>query len=309
MQIPHNFILQARTNFGEAGVDWVNKLPNYISRCQRVWRLIDLHPAEKLSINMVYYARSKIFGDVVLKLQGPHAERRTEIAALQLLAGHEVCRLHAVDQEISALLLERILPGSNLRALKDKNEQLKIGAELVAQLPVQPEGSHDFPTYCQWINNATEIILPQFKPDQRLFTVMMRSEELFNDISPPASSQFLLHGDLHHDNILRSDQHGWKVIDPHGVIGPRFMESARFIQNHIMEENNGLRFEKLNETVSFFAWRLARSKHLIGSAVFILHALSTCWDVEMNFPPEQVATRIDECEILLKYLNNLKDWE
>jgi len=307
MQIPHNFIHNASNNFGEAGVDWVNKLPNYVSRCQRAWRLADLHPAENLSINLIYYAQSKTFGDVVLKLQGPHAERQTEIAALQLLAGPNVCKLHAVDQEISALLLERILPGGNLRALKDKEEQLEIGAELVAQLPVQIDGTHGLPTYRHWISNAIEIILPKFNPDQRLTRLMKRADKIFSEICPPGSPQYLLHGDLHHDNILQSDQHGWKIIDPHGVIGPPFMESARFIQNHIMGKNNGLQFEKLNDIVSFFASRLGQPRKLIGSAVFILHALSTCWDVEMNYPQDQVASRIDECEAILRYLNDLKD--
>ena len=74
-----------------------------------------------------------------------------------------------------------------------------------------------------------------------------------------------------------------------------------------MGDNNDLRFEYLDETVSFFAWRLAQPKQLIASSLFILHVLSTSWDVEMNYPQDQVATRIDECEALLVYLNDLND--
>jgi streptomycin 6-kinase len=307
MLIPPDFIHNATTYFGETGLEWIDNLPNHISRCQRAWQLTDLRPVENLSINLIYYAQSGIYGDVVLKLQGPHAERQTELSALQLFEGSRICKLLVVDQEIAALLLERILPGSSLRALRDKNKQLEIGAELVAHLPVQLEGTHVLPTYRQWINNAIEIILPRYKPDQRLFALIKKTDTLFNQISPVTSPQFLLHGDLHHDNILRSDQHGWKIIDPHGVIALPFMESARFIQNHIMGDNNHLRFEYLDDTVSFFAWRLAQPKQLISSALFILHVLSTCWDVEMNYPQDQVATRIDECEALLEYLHNLND--
>lgn len=307
MQIPSKFINNTHTNFGEAGVDWVNKLPNYITRCQREWQLTELHLAENLSINLIYYAQSRIYGNVVLKLQGPHAERQTEIAALQLFDGGKVCKLHALDQEIAALLLERIIPGGNLRALKEKNQQLEIGSELVAQLPVQLSETQELPHYHQWFDNAIESILPRFKPDQRLFTLMKLAENLFEKICPPGSPQYLLHGDLHHDNILRSDQHGWKVIDPHGVIGLPFMESARFIQNHIVGTDNNLLFENLDGTVSFFARRLAQPKQLIGGAVFILHVLSTCWDVEMNYPPTQVATRINECETIYEYLIELNN--
>ena len=63
-------------------------------------------------------------------------------SALQLFEGRiRYANYTHVDQEIAALLLERILPGGNLRALKDKSEQLEIGAELVAQLPFSSTGN------------------------------------------------------------------------------------------------------------------------------------------------------------------------
>ena len=114
MQIPDYFLRQAGRHFG---ADWISKLPNYLERCQAQWHLTDIHPAENLSINLVCYAQSEIYGDVVLKLEGPHAERYTEIIALQLFEGQHTCQLLAVDRDIDALLLERITPGSSLRTL------------------------------------------------------------------------------------------------------------------------------------------------------------------------------------------------
>ena len=29
----------------------------------------------------------------------------------------------------------------------------------------------------------------------------------------------MLHGDLHHDNVLTADREPWLAIDPHGVLG------------------------------------------------------------------------------------------
>jgi streptomycin 6-kinase len=307
MQIPDKFIQEVSINFGEAGVDWVQHLPGYVCHCQEIWDLTQLRAVENLSINLVCSAQSGIYGDVVLKLQSPHAECQTEVVALQLFEGRNVCKLHAVDQDIAALLLERILPGNNLRALPDRSAQVEIGEELVAQLPVRANRTDGLPTYQEWINNALEIILPQFEPDQRFFGLMKTSEELINDICPPGSPQYLLHGDLHHDNILQSHGQGWKVIDPHGVFGLPFMESARFIQNHILGENHDLLFDDLDEIISFFARRLEQSKRLIASALFVLHVLSTSWDVEMNHTQDQIANRIDECELLLEYLNGSID--
>jgi streptomycin 6-kinase len=302
MQIPDYFIRKAGRHFGG---DWISNLPKYLDRCQEKWHLTNMHPVGNLSINLVCYAQSDIYGDVVLKLEGPHSERYTEIIALQLFGGRHACQLLAVDREIAALLLERVSPGSHLRTLPDKRKQLEIGADLISNLPIPVDQTHRLPTYRQWINNATDTILPAYQPNPRLRSLMSITEGLFNEICPPGSPQYLLHGDLHHDNILQSNHAGWKIIDPQGVIGVPFMESARFIQNHIVGGNRDLFFEDLDETVAFFARRLHQPKRLIGSAVFILHVLDTCWDLEMNYEQEWIANQINECEFLLEYLNDL----
>lgn len=306
MEIPQKFVEKSGRDFGRAGLQWVNDLPGYISFCKEKWHLAQIQPVKNASINFICYAQSRTYGEVVFKLQAPHSERKTELAALQLFAGHKVCNLLDFNEEMAALLLERILPGINLRSIRDKREQLEIGAELVSQLPVQVDKKHGFPTYQSWIRNALENILPKFEIDQRLIKLTKTAEDICGEICPPISRNWLLHGDLHHDNILQSHQEGWKVIDPHGVVGPPFMESARFIQNHNQGENGDLYFDDLDATVTYFARKLAQPRLLISSALFILHTLSTCWDVEMNFPPKQISTRINECEILLKYVKSLR---
>jgi streptomycin 6-kinase len=46
---------------------------------------------------------------------------------------------------------------------------------------------------------------------------------------------FLLHEDLHHENILFQESGDWIAIDPKGVVGPKVMEFGRFIHNFLVE--------------------------------------------------------------------------
>jgi streptomycin 6-kinase len=41
----------------------------------------------------------------------------------------------------------------------------------------------------------------------------------------------VMHGDLHHDNVLDGEDRGWLVIDPKGVIGERGFEYANLFRN------------------------------------------------------------------------------
>ena len=41
----------------------------------------------------------------------------------------------------------------------------------------------------------------------------------------------VMHGDLHHDNLLDGEDRGWLVIDPKGVIGERGFEYANLFRN------------------------------------------------------------------------------
>ena len=41
----------------------------------------------------------------------------------------------------------------------------------------------------------------------------------------------MLHGDVHHANVLHFAEHGWLVIDPKGLIGERGFEFANLFCN------------------------------------------------------------------------------
>ena len=78
-------------------------------------QLSKLVPAKSLSINLIIFAKSAIYGDVILKLAGPHGERLTEVTALQIFNGEHACKCLDFEKSMGALLLERIYPGKRLR--------------------------------------------------------------------------------------------------------------------------------------------------------------------------------------------------
>ena len=56
-------------------------------------------------------------------------------------------------------------------------------------------------------------------------------ESIFAEYVPSQGERVLLHGDLHHWNILSATREPWLAIDPKGVIGEREYDVGAFMRN------------------------------------------------------------------------------
>lgn len=224
---------------------------------------------------------------------------------MQAYAGRHACALLQCDRPRAAMLLERLLPGDTLRSLQDRDKQLRIGTEIMAALPVRLTGASELPTYQDWITRAFARMRCEYDPDPQMEMLMASAQELYADIGPGDEAPVLLHGDLHHDNILRACDGQWKVIDPQGVIGPAFLECGRFLQNHVVPDDAEPDPEEVMRAITFVSDQLGESPHRIASALFVLHLLSVCWGFEMSYEPEKLRLQTRQCRILFDLLRRI----
>jgi streptomycin 6-kinase len=304
MEIPEYFLQKASRIFNDQGPAWVRELPSHLARCIDMWQLSECRPIDDLSINLVCYAHSSQFGEVVLKIQGPHTERYTEITALQRYNGRHACRLHAVDLSIPAMLLERIRPGTCLRALEDKAEQLRIGVEMLARLPIPIEKDCGLPSYFTWLENVTQKMVAEYHPDQTMQNLLAAAHRFYADMDPDREPLMLLHGDLHHDNILRKGDRAWAAIDPQGVVGAAFLEAGRFLQNHVIPELGLIQPDETASAIAVVAQGLGQPWQRIAKTLFVLHFLSLCWSYEMQDDPQQLAIGRQQCLDLIELIQS-----
>jgi streptomycin 6-kinase len=297
IQIPDYFKVKAQRQFGEDGPQWIHDLPSMLSECINRWRLSELVVLDDLSINFLCYATSP-YGDIVLKICGPHSERITEMVALDLYAGRYACRCMESNHKLGAMLLERIKPGHCLRSLTSQDEQLRIGTQMVKNLPIPVKADVQLPVYSDWIEHAIQTVLSRYNPSQVFQQLMDTAARLFAEI--PHTARYLLHGDLHHDNILLSIDGSWKIIDPQGVIGPPVLECGRFIQNHVIGDDGIIDIAKIKTTMEYFASALDQPIRSVWIAFFVLHVLSFCWGFEMNYTTERLKRGEDQCVTLLE---------
>lgn len=93
------------------------------------------------------------------------------------------------------------------------------------------------------------------------------------------SESRLLHGDIHHGNILNSER-GWLAIDPKGVIGERSYEVANTLCNPIGFPAIVHNPKRMMRLAAMFASVLALDKRRIIEFSFAHACLSACWFLE-----------------------------
>lgn len=220
--------------YGEEGEAWLGALPDLLADLAAQWGLTLGSPFANLSYNYVAPATHADGQPVVLKVGIPNRELLTEIAALDAYAGHGSARLLASDTDRGALLVERLLPGTPLATLTpdDDARATTIAADVMRQLWRPAPADDPFPTIADWAHGLARL-RAEFDGGVGPFPrrLVEQAEALFAELLPSQAASVLLHGDLHHDNILSATRAPWLALDPKGLIGEPAYEVGSLLRN------------------------------------------------------------------------------
>jgi streptomycin 6-kinase len=215
---------------GEDGAAWIKALPALLDQYAQRWSL-QLQPPFELSYN---YAAPAIRSDgarLVLKVGVVNPELLSEIAALRLFDGRGMVRLIDADPQQGVMLLERLEPGTPLLHLDDE-EATTIAAHLMRQLWRPVPADHPFPHVADW-SAGLQRLRAEFEDGTGPFPRRMveMAETLFAELLASMDELVLLHGDLHHWNILSAGRQPWLAIDPKGIVGEPAYEIGAWLRN------------------------------------------------------------------------------
>ena len=146
--------------------------------------------------------------------------------ALEWFSGHGGVRVLAIDRERGAALMERVSPGTRLVDSGLDDEAATAAAAGVMAAIWRPAGGA-FPHVREWGESLGG-----------------RPGAVFAELCDSMGEEVVLHGDLHHENILRADERGWVAIDPKGVVGEREYETGALMRNPIPVMHERRTFER-----------------------------------------------------------------
>lgn len=107
--------------------------------------------------------------------------------------------------------------------------------------------------------------------------LVVKAESLYPWLNETVKNPQLLHGDLHHDNILAGRKGTWLAIDPKGVIGEMEYEVISFLMNHLPEADP---IAAIRRRVDLFVKELHLQRERVLAWAFCHTILSAWWYVE-----------------------------
>lgn len=215
----------------ERGEIWLDNIPKLIKEFEEKW-VIKVGEPYELYLNYVAEATKSDGVEVVIKICNPNdKEFKTEAATLKLFNGDGSVKLLDEDLEKGILLLEKLEPGNSLNNMEDEESATKIIANLMKKLWKPIPKQHNFPNLTDWATGF-DWYYQHLKQTEKLIPrkTVKEAETIFKNLLNNPNEQFLLHGDLHHGNVLSSGKQ-WLAIDPKGVIGEREYEVAAMLRN------------------------------------------------------------------------------
>ena len=259
--------------YGKKGQQWLDDLPKLITQVEATYGLSNLKPVDNLSYNYVLtgFQDSKA---IILKLGLDVDGFKREAAALMAFAGFGA--VEVLIENNGLLLLECAVPGVSLKSYFPEKDDgaINITANVIKRLHKVPIPSpHPFPHIKNWLEALDGDLKIPVQP-------LQKARQLRDQLLKTAEPDVLLHGDLHHDNILQNGN-DWVVIDSKGVIGEPAYEVAAFIRNPIPELLNYDDTQNIiHNRVTRFAEFLELPSQRILDWCFVQAVLAWAWALE-----------------------------
>ena len=79
LELPEEFRKNIVNRYNKKGIEWLNNLENVVNKYINKFELKNIELIKNLSMNLVIFANSKKYGDVVLKICAPGKTSDAEI--------------------------------------------------------------------------------------------------------------------------------------------------------------------------------------------------------------------------------------
>jgi streptomycin 6-kinase len=210
--------------FGNQVAPWLDGLPGVLGALAQRWQLQLGAPIPRGSVSVVVRCRMADGRGAVLKASPDRARLADEAAALEGWHTPHTPAVLALDNQLGALLLEAIEPGTPLVVSSAYPDLERVG-ELLGSLHASGVPDPAYPTVAQRVADLFDASTTLYRRHPELTALIPpelyeRGRRLATRLAQDASPIVLLHGDLTPSNLLDGGaERGLVAIDPAPCLG------------------------------------------------------------------------------------------
>ena len=278
------------------GKDFYAEILNHLEVYSEKWNLFDFEFVEYYSFNAIFFCKSELYGDCVLKIYGEISEYN---ALREYNNSGKFCKVFECDLENTVMLIERIIPGKMLREEASLEKRLAVFSELFDGLHIAPKNpvipdSSGISAFTEWVINTADYIINKREDNKKLYIHALKAKDIYLDMLSVYDKKLLIHGDLHCDNIISCKNGKYKIVDPFGWIGDPVFEIGRYISQEYWKAEPESRVKIIDNISDFFESSLNIPNKIIKQCFYIDITINNCWIVKDGFTANMDDVRFAE---------------
>lgn len=276
-----NKLIENITNIhGQSGKQWIHHLPDIVNALAEYWQLSQITPVDNMTYNYVAKAVTHNQQPVILKISCDKISGDHEKEALLYFSGNASVKMLDHNEQYHAMLLEQAIPGISLKSLYPDQIDYVMDcyAATINKLHAKPlPHQHSYKHVREWLQAIDKVNSNHIPED-----LINHAIQIKNELLSYTSLDVFLHGDLHHDNIIKNDNE-WVTIDPKGIVGNAEFEVAAFDFIHASEFHRKSEMNNLYQSrINLLAKKTRLQPERIKKWVYVRLILSAVWSIEDN---------------------------
>ncbi|KTD82631.1 aminoglycoside phosphotransferase family protein [Legionella waltersii] len=298
MELTPQFRKTIEAVYGETGKRWLQRLPVFIRELEQQWDVHFIRPVAELSFNFVGLVRFNSNDQMAVIKTAPSGEHLVNEIHCMLCFSNATPRVYQHDEKRFAFLMEYISPGYSLKTFLNNESDInvtRIIAQTIRELQTGQQKKYTFKHLSELVGDLKSL---EGHVDARM---LAKAEFLFRELTSDRTNDVVLHGDLHHDNIIRRGS-SWAVIDPQGYLGDPVAEVGAMIRNPMDCFPNDRSPAQIVQTrLTVLKEELPFDPQKIKAWAFVITVLSAAWNMhDFNHLAEseiELASLIDKVKI------------
>lgn len=210
----------------------IYRVENLIDLIKSKYHLKNISFITNMSYNIILSAYSDEWKNVIVKIGIIKENINREILFYYNYKNNDkCCEIYVCDREKGYIIMKKIEPGLKLDSIKCLDERLKIFKQVYNNINNKYDYTVKLPKYKTILYKEFDNFNIDFL---RIYTE--KAKKYYRNIERLNMPKYILHGDLHHWNILK-ETNCWKIIDPVGFIGEKIFDTVVFLQrrNYIVK--------------------------------------------------------------------------